>query len=95
MSNEIPLVKYPAKGERNKDLLFRVTRNCVCYARLWLRQNNLPFENITIDESRVIDLPVHREIVIKIHPTDNSKSTAYDIAPNNETNDENKSFFPN
>ena len=39
-------------------------RNCFCYVRLWLRQNNLPFENITIDKGCVNDLPVHREIAI-------------------------------
>lgn len=54
----------------------------------------MSFENIAIDESRVNDLPVHGDNVIKIHPTDNSKSTAYDINPNKETNDEEtKGYF--
>ena len=59
LSNEIFLVKFPAKGQRNKELCVTVF-----YVRLWLRQNNLPFENITIDKGCVNDLPVHREIVI-------------------------------
>ena len=94
LSNKIPQGRYLAKDQIKKDLLLRITRYCVSYTRYWFRQNNLSFENIAIDESRVNDLPVHGDNVIKIHPTDNSKSTAYDINPNKETNDEEtKGYF--
>ena len=68
-------------------MFFKVKRNRVSDALLWLKQNP-HHENITIDKGRLNESPVHAEINTKIHVIDDSKSPTCDTGSYNKTSDE-------
>ena len=74
LSNKLSLVVFAAKVQNSEDLFFKVRCKLVWNSLFGFKQNNVHYKNVTNDEDRLNELPIHGEIGIKIHPIDDSKS---------------------
>ena len=96
---DIPVIIFTAKGCNNEDVNFKVRRERVFQALVWLKNNNPYYRNIIIDEQRVADLPVDNIIKVDKELDLEASETLPDTGPtdDNEFNQQilTSSFIPN
>ena len=78
---DIPIVAFIMKGKNDFVGEFRVRRRKVLQALLWLVGNNPVYRNVTIDESRLENLPDDGNLNIDVVMLDNVDLTTADTGP--------------
>ena len=79
---DLPFVVFSVRGQNNEDTSFKVRRSRVHSALIWLKGNNVLYQNITIDLARVNVLPSDGFLNIPHNfVDDNTDTTPYDCGP--------------